>query len=436
MVNCEGEVCSDMHQWITNLAGEYNSFSIVMGLWTEKVPSYGWILMAWAFFQCTSLLGVVVYGESKSPLPRRSILEPDNFSVEFWLASWKFICVLCGFLIAILINTGAIGGDYIGFRFWKDPGPFVNGINGFGQTFLLAAVYYCGTEMLALTAGESANPKRDLPKAIKQTFWRILFVFVGLVFFSSIIVPSNSPSLLSAKTKSGKSPFTIALVTAGWPGAGNLVNVVIITALLSSANSSIYICSRSLLSLAKLGRAPAIFARTSKNGVPIYAVVFSNFLGLLALLNYTAGAGHVFTYLVDIGGAATFIAWAFIGVAHIRMRKAYVAQGYQISDLPYKALWYPYGAWFVVTINLFLVIISGYTTVIPPFQAVNFVFNYIVIVIFVVLFIFWKLYKKTKWVKLMEMDLMSGRRDDLHPPNPDGEAKVSVLKKFKRFMLG
>lgn len=133
--------------WITNLAGEYNSFSIVMGLWTDRVPSYGWILLAWAFFQCTSLLGVVVYGE-----------------MEFWLASWKFLCVVCGFLVAILINTGAIGGDYIGFRFWKDPGPFANGINGFGQTFLLAAVYYCGTEMLALTAGESANPKRDLPK--------------------------------------------------------------------------------------------------------------------------------------------------------------------------------------------------------------------------------------------------------------------------------
>lgn len=404
--------------WVTNLAGEYNSFSIVMGLWTEKVPSYGWILLAWAFFQCTSLLGVVIYGE-----------------MEFWLASWKFLCVLTGFLIAILLNTGAIGGDYIGFRYWKDPGPFVNGINGFGQTFLLAAVYYCGTEMLALTAGESANPKRDLPKAIKQTFWRVLLVFIGLVFFSSIIVPSNSPSLLSATTKSGKSPFTIALVQAGWGGAGNLINVVIVTALLSSANSSIYICSRSLLSLAKLGRAPAIFAKTTSNGVPVYAVVFSNFLGLLALLNYTAGAGRVFTYLVDIGGAATFIAWAFIGVTHIRMRKAYVLQGFAVADLPYRALWFPYGAWFVVAINVFLVVISGYTTLIGTFQYVDFIFNYIVIVIFVALFVFWKVWKKTKWVGLREMDLVSGRRDDLVV---DGvvEEKVSIPKRFKRFMLG
>lgn len=126
-----------------------------MGLWSDRVPSYGFILILWAFFQCTSILGVTVYGE-----------------MEFWLASWKFMCVLCAFLVAILINTGAIGGEYIGFRYWKDPGLFVNGIDGFGQTLVLAAVYYCGTEMMAITAGESQNPKRDLPKVcgtIKST---------------------------------------------------------------------------------------------------------------------------------------------------------------------------------------------------------------------------------------------------------------------------
>lgn len=76
------------------------------------------------------------------------------------------------------IDTGAVGGDYIGFRYWKTPGPIANGIEGFGQCFLLAAVYYCGTEMLAITAAESKYPARDLPKAIKQTFWRVLYIFM------------------------------------------------------------------------------------------------------------------------------------------------------------------------------------------------------------------------------------------------------------------
>jgi amino acid transporter len=99
-------------------------------------------------------MGIVVYGE-----------------LEFWLATWKIICVFAGYLIAILVNTGAIGGDYIGFRYWKTPGPFAKGgINGFGQSFVLAAVYYCGTEMVAITAGESRNPKKHVPKVWQEAF--------------------------------------------------------------------------------------------------------------------------------------------------------------------------------------------------------------------------------------------------------------------------
>jgi len=111
------------------------------------VPVYGWVLLSWAFYQAISLFGVIVYGE-----------------LEFWLALWKISCVMVTYLLAILVNTGGIGHDYIGFRYWKDPGPFANGINGFGQSFVLAAVYHCGTEMVAITGGESRNPSRDLPK--------------------------------------------------------------------------------------------------------------------------------------------------------------------------------------------------------------------------------------------------------------------------------
>jgi amino acid transporter len=138
-------------QWITNIASEYNTLSIVLRFWTNKIPAYGFILIGWAFFQVISLFGVVIYGE-----------------LEFWLATWKICCVLAGYLIAILVNTGAVGGDYIGFRFWRNPGPFAKGVDGFGQSFLLAAVYYCGTEMVAVTAGESRNPSRDVPKVFSS----------------------------------------------------------------------------------------------------------------------------------------------------------------------------------------------------------------------------------------------------------------------------
>ncbi|KAI1631486.1 amino acid permease [Biscogniauxia mediterranea] len=412
--------------WVTNIANDYNNISLIMGLWTNAVPSYGWVLIFWLGFQCTSLLGIVFYGE-----------------MEFYLACWKLICVVGGFLVAILVNTGAIGGEYIGFRYWRDPGVVANGISGFGKTFVLAAVYYCGTEMLALTAAESKNPKKDLPKAIRQTFWRILVIFLGLVFFAGILVPYNSSKLLTATSKSAQSPWTIALVQAGWDGAGNLVNVVMITAQFSSVNSAIYVASRSLVALAVNGRAPRLFAKTTNNGVPVNAIIFSNVLGLIALLNIASSPGQVFTYLIDISGAATFIAWAFVGITHLRLRKAWVMQGYSIEDLPYKALLYPYGAWFVVLINLFLVFISGYSVFVGGFHAVDFVFAYIVIAIFTLLYLFWKIFKGTKIVSLMEVDLITGRRDDLikssvHDSEVEGIGKkmgTPWYVKVKRFIF-
>lgn len=382
--------------WVTNIAADFNASSIIMGYWTQSVPTYAWILLWWAFYQCTSLLGVVVWGE-----------------MEFWLACWKLTCILGGFLCAILINTGAVGGDYIGFRYWKTPGPIANGIEGFGQCFLLAAVYYCGTEMLAITAAESKYPARDLPKAIKQTFWRVLYIFMGLVFFAGIIVSSDDPDLLTAKSKSGKSPWTIAFTHAGVPQMGHVVNVVMITAQLSSMNSALYVASRSLVNLASTGRAPRFFAKTTKSGTPVYALVFSNALGLIAMLNYRVGTGKVFTYMVNIAGSATYIAWACIGIIHIRFRQAWTAQGNTLSSLPFRALFYPYGTIFVIFLNTFLVFIAGYADFVRGFHAVDFVVNYVVVALFALLYVGWKIVKKTNIVPLLEVDLLTGRRERL-----------------------
>jgi yeast amino acid transporter len=195
-----------------------------------------------------------------------------------------------------------------------------------------------------------------------------------------------------------------------------------ITAQFSSMNSALYVASRSLVTLASQGRAPRFFAKTTKNGTPVYSLVFCNALGLIAMLNYKAGPGEVFTYLVDISGSATYIAWAVIGVVHIRFRRAWVAQGNRVEDLPYKALFYPYGTWFVVFINTFLTLIAGYSVFIDGFHVVDFVVNYIVIAVFIVLFVGWKIIKKTKMVPLMEIDLVTGRRE-IVPDVEDGPSK-------------
>lgn len=214
-----------------------------------------------------------------------------------------------------------------------------------------------------------------------------------------------------------------------------------ITAQLSSMNSALYVASRSLVSLAKEGRAPRFFAKTTTNGTPVNALVFSNLLGLISMLNYKAGPGKVFSYLITISGSATYIAWAVIGITHLRFRKGWAIQGHRVEDLPFKALWYPYGTLFVVIINTFLVFIAGYSVFINGFHAVDFVINYLVIAVFVVLFCGWKIVKKTKMVPLVQMDLKTGRRE-LGVPRLDPESievqeekPVPLYVKAKRFVF-
>ncbi|EPE09347.1 amino acid permease [Ophiostoma piceae UAMH 11346] len=406
------------YMWGTILANEYNGAALILSFWTDKLPNYAWILICWVFFMCTSLLGVVFYGE-----------------MEFWLASFKFIIVIALYIVAILLDTGAIGGKYIGFKYWSDPGPFANGINGFGKVLVLAAVMYSGTEAVAITGGESRNPKKDIPRALKQTFWRILIVYVGMVFFTGLIVPSDSEFLLSATSKSMSSPYTIALVQAGWGGAGNLINAIIVITLLSSINSAIYIASRTIYAQARDGRAPAFLGKTTKGGVPIYAVIVTNLFGLISLLNISENAGNVFTYLLDISGAAAFVAWAFIGLTHLRFRQAMIAQGVPVSILPFRSIGYPYVPWILFVANIFLVIISGYTTLLTPFDLKGFIFSYLVIPLFIVLYGGWKLWFKTSWVKSVDADLASGRRDWLG--GGDEEAPPSgFLGKVKAAFIG
>lgn len=131
------------------------------------------------------------------------------------------------------------------------------------------------------------------------------------------------------------------------------------------------------------------------------------------MLNYTVGTGKVFTYLISISGSATYIAWACVGVVHLRFRKAWKVQGHTIDELPFKAFLYPYGTIFVVFLNTFLVFVAGYADFVGGFHVVDFVINYIVIAVFVVLYAGWKIVKKTRVVPLAEVDLVQGRRDGL-----------------------
>ncbi|KAJ8120521.1 hypothetical protein O1611_g10347 [Lasiodiplodia mahajangana] len=382
--------------WFAVLANEYNAVTSILSFWSDKVPIWGYFLLLWTAFLGFQFLGVETFGEA-----------------EFWLALLKLAGLIAYYIFAIVYASGGvIGADAIGFRYWHDPGPFVNGFAGVARVFVFCSTFYAGVESVAVAATETKNPSVAVPLAIRQVFWRIIFVYLGAAFFYGLTCPSNADGLINGTSRALKSPMTIAIQNAGWEGGVHLINAFILVTCISAINSSIYIASRTILFMAQDGKAPKFLGWTNRRGVPIPAITFANAFGALSLLNISAGAANAYTYIVNLSGVSTFLVWGSISFIHIRFRQAWQFQGYQVEDLPFKALWYPWNAWFGLFANIFLAFVQGWTTL-APFKAGDFVDAYILLPLFAIIYVAFKVWNRTRFWRLDEIDLQSGRRRDL-----------------------
>ncbi|KAF2810352.1 amino acid permease [Mytilinidion resinicola] len=399
------------------LANEYNAISLVVMYWTEVVPQWAWILIFWLIFLSFSALGVLAYGE-----------------LEFWLSLIKVLSLSVFFILAIAISTGGIGPQNIGFKYWHDPGAFADGINGVAKTFVIAGTLYAGTEMVGITAGESSNPQTAVPRAIRQVFWRILIFYVGTMFFIGILIPYDDKRLLASGSGTARSPLTIALADARIAPAAHLINALIVISVLSAGNSSLYVASRTITHMARNGMAPKILGKVNSKGVPWVALLFTNIFACIAFLSQSASAGKLYSALITLSGVATFIVWGTIELVHIRFRKALEVQGQSVDDLPFKARWYPWCTYTCLAANVFLIFFQGYTAFLKPFNSTDFVVNYVLLPVFLLFYVVWKFWHKTKLVKLSEIDIWSGRRDavaeDADKPKP------SALHHIKNVVIG
>ncbi|GAB7359157.1 hypothetical protein MBLNU230_g5224t1 [Neophaeotheca triangularis] len=402
--------------WAAVLANEYNVISSIMVFWSDKIPLWGYFLIFWFTFQAFQMLGVSVFGEA-----------------EFWLALFKLVGLTAFFIFAIIYAAGGLIGqtEPLGFRYWDDPGPFNgNGFRGVATVFVFCSTFYAGVESVAIAATETRNPGKAVPTAIRQVFWRIIFVYMGSAFFFGITCPANANDLVSAEAETLQSPMTVAIQTAGWNGGYNLINAFILVTCLSAINSSIYIGARTILYMAQSGKAPKFLGYVNKQGVPVFAITFTNMVGALSMMNISTGAAQAYQYIVNLSGVAVFLVWGSISFMHIRFRAAWARGGRSKEDLPYKSLWYPFNAYFGLIVNLFLAFVQGWTTL-SPFEAGNFVDAYILLPLFPIIWIVykfftvewkpvWKLYypkpifgKRTHFVRVHEIDIDSGRRTDL-----------------------
>jgi amino acid transporter len=235
-----------------------------------------------------------------------------------------------------LFSNVTIG--YIGGRYWHDPGAFRNGFKGFCTVFTIAAFAFGGTELVGLAAAEAADPRKSLPKATKQVFWRIAGFYVVSLLIVGLIVPSDSDVLLNSSGANTKaSPFVYAIQLAGVHGLPSVFNAVITISVLSVANSCTFGSTRTLQALAERGMAPKILEYIDKRGRPLSAIFLQVCFGFLAFINEASVGSQVFNWLLALSGLSYFFTWGSICLAHIRFRYAWQERGRSLSDIPWRS---------------------------------------------------------------------------------------------------
>jgi AAT family amino acid transporter len=200
------------------------------------------------------------------------------------------------------------------------------------------------------------------------------------------------------------SPFTIVFQQVGARAGGSYVNAVILTSVLSAGNHALYAGSRLMYTLAIEGYAPRFFSKLSPHKVPWIAVLATSSISLLCFGASFSGAGDLWSWLQNIVGVSNQLSWIAIALASIRFRAALKTQG-KTELLPFKNWTYPYGPWFSLILNIVLVLVQGWSCFSPSFSPVDFVSYYLELPVMLVMYVGWKLLKRSRIVKLREMDL-------------------------------
>ncbi|MFE2289257.1 amino acid permease [Streptomyces sp. NPDC059443] len=310
--------------WVVVLAVEATAGAVILHGWVPAVPQWGWALIVMAVLTVTNLGSVASYGE-----------------FEFWFAGIKVVAIGGFVIIGMLAVFGVLPGSDnpgAGFAHLTDTGGFMP--NGWGSVLtgvLMVVFSFMGSEIVTLAAGESEDPRRAVTKATNSVIWRIGVFYLGSIFIVLTLLPWNDKSITE------KGSYVAALDSIGIAHAGQIMNVIVLTAVLSCLNSGLYTASRMAFSLGERGDAPKAFAKVSKRGVPTAAILGSVIFGFAAVYFNYAFKDTVFNFLLNASGAIALFVWLVICLTQLRMRKILVAEAPE--KLTVKMWFFPYLTW-------------------------------------------------------------------------------------------
>jgi len=379
------------YNWAITVAFELVAVQFIMKFWFPDIPGFYWSAIFLAVIFGINALTVKGFGESEF-----------FFSLVKVLAIIAFIIIGIWMIAKIMLTPGVSA-----FANWSvGEAPFVGGFQALIGVAMIAGFSFQGTEMVGVAAGESKDPQKTIPVAIKQIFWRILLFYIVCIFIIGTLVAYNDPRLLQAAATEDitLSPFTLLYEKAGFAFAASMMNAVILTAILSAGNSGMYSSTRMLFDMARKGSAPKLFAHLDPRGVPMNALYATTAIAALCFLTTFFGEQEVFNWLLNMSGMCGFIVWLGIAISHYRFRKGYLAQGYRLEGLAYRAKFFPFAPWFAFILCSIVVLGQNYQAVLDG-EWLAVLSTYIGILLFLVIWLGYKWKYKTKLVSYQEMDV-------------------------------
>ncbi|MEU9673542.1 MULTISPECIES: amino acid permease [Streptomyces] len=321
--------------WVVVLAVEATAGAAILENWIPGVPQWAWALIVMVVLTATNLVSVGSYGE-----------------FEFWFAGIKVVAIAAFVVVGFLAVFGLLPGSDnpgSGLAHLTDNGGFFPEGPGAVLTGVLMVVFsFMGSEIVTLAAGESSDPQRAVSKATNSVIWRIAVFYLGSIFVVLTLLPWNDPSIQE------KGSYVAALDSIGIPQAGNVMDFIVLTAVLSCLNSGLYTASRMAFSLGERGDAPKSFAKVNGRGVPQAAILSSVVFGFVAVFFNYQWPDTVFQFLLNASGAVALFVWLVICFTQLRMR------GIILRETPGRLvvrMWlFPYLTWATIAAISFILV--------------------------------------------------------------------------------
>jgi amino acid transporter, AAT family len=315
--------------WIIVTIVEILAAGSFLQFWFPSVPL--WLL---SFF-CTvlivgiNLFQVKYYGE-----------------IEFWFAGIKIVALTAFIILGFCILLGIIPSNIHDpvSNYTEHGGFFPHGIGGMLSAFLVVMFSYGGAELIGVAVTETKDAEKVLPKVIKGTMWRVILFYILPILIICGLMPWN-------QVTGEESPFVQVFSITGLPGAAHIMNFVLITAVLSAANSGIYATSRTLYSMAQSGEAPKRFLKISKQGIPINCIIVTALCILFGVFLAYMTPDQVISYLMTIPGFTILLLWTSICLAQLKLRSQYKVKPY------FQVKWFPYTT-ILAVVSLSMIFIS------------------------------------------------------------------------------